>query len=241
MSISGVSYSSAYSAMAGSARLHSPGCSCPMCMPVRVESTPAQVDSQPPAPDLQQGGGGTVKAGKQLSEEQQDQLRKLQARDREVRQHEQAHLAAAGGLAVSGPTYTFQRGPDGVSYAIGGEVNIDTSPGRTPQETLTRAQTIERAALAPKDPSGADRAVAAQARQMAQEAHRAIAQQRSEATGAGGEAVGQAGEAGKRAGSAAGADPGGEQAGNPRQDKARRAYADNSQAETALSLISAYA
>lgn len=237
MSISGVSYSSAYSAMAGSARLHSPGCSCPMCMPARVESTPAQVDSQPPAPDLQQGGGATVKAGKQLTEEQQDQLRKLQARDREVRQHEQAHMAAAGGLTVSGPTYSFQRGPDGVSYAIGGEVNIDVSPGRTPQETLIRAQTIERAALAPKDPSGADRAVAAQARQMAQEAHQAIAQQRSD------EAAGQIGEAGKPAGKAAGADSqqGGEQAGNPRLDKASRAYADNSQAETVLSLISAYA
>ena len=64
----------------------------------------------------------------------------LKARDTEVRQHEQAHLATAGGLAVSGASYTYQRGPNGVSYAIGGEVNIDTSPGGTPEETIQRAR-----------------------------------------------------------------------------------------------------
>jgi hypothetical protein len=87
----------------------------------------------------------------------------LKARDTEVRQHEQAHLATAGGLAVSGASYTYQRGPNGVSYAIGGEVNIDTSPGGTPEETIQRARTIQAAALAPAEPSGADRSVAAQA------------------------------------------------------------------------------
>ena len=77
-----------------------------------------------------------------------------------------AHLAASGGLATSGAIYSFQRGPDGQSYAVGGEVHIDVSPGRTPQETVTRAQTVIAAALAPADPSGQDRAVAAQARQI---------------------------------------------------------------------------
>lgn len=95
---------------------------------------------------------------------------KLKARDSAVRQHEQAHLAAAGGLALSGASYTYQRGPNGVDYAVGGEVQIDTSPGNTPQETIARAQRIAAAALAPADPSGPDRAVAAQAQQMAQQA-----------------------------------------------------------------------
>jgi hypothetical protein len=104
----------------------------------------------------------------------------LKARDTEVRQHEQAHLATAGGLATSGASYTYQRGPNGVDYAIGGEVHIDTSPGRTPQETIERARTIQAAALAPADPSGADRAVAAQAAQLELQARAELATQQVE-------------------------------------------------------------
>ena len=86
-------------------------------------------------------------------------------------------MAAAGGIATSGASYTFQKGPDGMSYAIGGEVGIDTSPGRTPQETIQRASTIRAAALAPADPSGQDRAVAARAGQMELQARGELAQQ----------------------------------------------------------------
>lgn len=116
-------------------------------------------------------------AQSQLSTEALDQIRQLKARDTEVRQHEQAHLAASGGLATSGASYTYQKGPDGVNYAIGGEVNIDVSPGRTPEDSIARAKTIQAAALAPADPSGADRAVAAQAQQMEQEARNQLAEQ----------------------------------------------------------------
>jgi len=108
----------------------------------------------------------------------------LKTRDTEVRQHEQAHLATAGGLAVSGASYTYQRGPNGVNYAIGGEVNIDTSPGATPEETIQRARTIQAAALAPAEPSGADRSVAGQAQQMEAQARAELAQQQTQdATG----------------------------------------------------------
>lgn len=109
---------------------------------------------------------------------------RLKTRDTEVRQHEQAHLAAAGGMAVSGASYTYQRGPNGVDYAIGGEVHIDTSPGRTPEETITRARTIQAAALAPADPSGPDRAVAAQAQQMEQQARAEMAAETTQQSGA---------------------------------------------------------
>ena len=116
----------------------------------------------------------------ELSEEETAAIGKLKGRDTQVRAHEAAHLAAAGGLAVSGASFSFQRGPDGVNYAIGGEVSIDVSPGRTPQETLGRARTIQTAALAPADPSGQDLAVAAQARQMEQEARAELARQQTE-------------------------------------------------------------
>lgn len=131
------------------------------------------------------GPGNTDKAqnGQALSKEQQAQVDKLKERDRQVRQHEQAHLAAAGGLAMSGPTYSYQKGPDGVRYAVGGEVNIDTSPGRTPEETVAKARQIRAAALAPAEPSGQDRAVAAQASQMEMQAQ--MEQTRQGAAGAG--------------------------------------------------------
>jgi len=98
-------------------------------------------------------------------------VRELKARDLEVRTHEQAHLSAAGRYANGGASFTYQRGPNGVSYATGGEVSIDTSPvSGDPKATLEKAQVIQRAALAPAQPSSQDRAVAAAAAQMAAQA-----------------------------------------------------------------------
>lgn len=106
-------------------------------------------------------------------------VRELARTDREVRAHERAHLAAAGGLARGGAIYSYQRGPDGQLYAVGGEVSIDLAPGATPEETLDRARRIRAAALAPANPSAQDRAVAARASQMALEAQIELAQERS--------------------------------------------------------------
>ena len=129
-----------------------------------------------PAPKLPGSASST-----NLTPEALALVSQLKSRDTEVRQHEQAHLATAGGLAVSGASYTYQRGPNGVDYAVGGEVHIDTSPGRTPEETIERARTIQAAALAPADPSGADRSVAAQAQQMEAQARAELAQQQTQA------------------------------------------------------------
>ena len=109
--------------------------------------------------------GQTALDEQDLSPEQLREVKRLQERDREVRAHEQAHIAAAGGLAT-GPTFTTQQGPDGRSYAIGGEVQIDTSAAGTPKETIAKAQIIRRAALAPAEPSAQDLSVAASASQM---------------------------------------------------------------------------
>lgn len=107
------------------------------------------------------------------------QIQELAARDREVRAHEQAHAAIAGPHGGS-PTYTFVRGPDGVSYAVGGEVSIDTSPvPGDPEATIRKAQQLRRAANAPADPSGQDRQVAAQASQMEQEARAELREQQA--------------------------------------------------------------
>lgn len=121
------------------------------------------------------------RAERQQQEQQQDEIRELAARDREVRAHERAH-SAVGGQYAGAPSYQYQRGPDGVSYAVSGEVSIDTSavPG-DPQATLEKAQLIQRAATAPAEPSAQDRRVAAQASQMAAEARaEIITEQREE-------------------------------------------------------------
>lgn len=108
----------------------------------------------------------------ELTPEQEEQVRELQARDREVRAHEQAHKAAAGSLAIGGPTYSYQTGPDGRRYAVGGEVRISIPDGRTPEETARIARQAQRAALAPAEPSEQDRKVAREAAQKASEAQR---------------------------------------------------------------------
>jgi SprA family protein len=119
-----------------------------------------------------------------LSQAEKQALTELKTRDREVRAHEQAHLAAAGPYAKGPPSYEFQTGPDGKPYAVGGEVQIDTSEvSGNPQATLTKAQTIKRAATAPANPSAQDRQVAAQASRMEAEARKEIREQRAEETG----------------------------------------------------------
>jgi hypothetical protein len=109
-----------------------------------------------------------------LSLDEQRYLLELQTRDSEVRAHEGAHQAAGGGL-TGGASFSFTTGPDGRQYAVGGEVSIDMSGGSSPDQTIALAQRIRAAAMAPADPSGADRAVAAAASQMQAEAFRAKA------------------------------------------------------------------
>ena len=108
-------------------------------------------------------------------EEQKAVIAELVARDREVRSHEQAH-AAAGGQYAGSPTYSFVRGSDGLNYAVGGEVSIDTSPvSGDPEATLRKAQVIRAAASAPAEPSPQDRRVAAQAANLEADARAELA------------------------------------------------------------------
>ena len=129
--------------------------------------------------------GTRARSADTLSEAEQRQVAELKERDREVRAHEMAHVAAGAGLVTRGASYTYQTGPDGQRYAIGGEVGIDTSPGRTPEETLAKAERIRAAALAPAEPSGQDRQVAAQASRMAVDARLEVARREFEQGGAG--------------------------------------------------------
>lgn len=113
----------------------------------------------------------------QNPKEEEQQIEQLKQRDREVRAHEAAHQSAAGGYA-RGMSFTYQIGPDGQRYAIGGEVKIDMSPvPNNPEATIQKMQVVQRAALAPSDPSPQDRAVAAAARSIEQQARRQLLEQ----------------------------------------------------------------
>lgn len=111
------------------------------------------------------GGDGQPKAPGELTEEEKQLVAKLKQTDAKVRAHERAH-AAAGGQYAGAPSYGYTRGPDGQRYAVSGEVSIDIGAERDPEATLQKATQVQAAALAPADPSGQDRAVAAAAAQL---------------------------------------------------------------------------
>lgn len=125
-------------------------------------------------------------APNELNEDEKKVVEELKRRDQEVRAHEQAHLAAAGGFASGGPSYSYQTGPDGKQYAIGGEVGIDTSPVEgDPDATIVKMQQIRAAALAPADPSAQDQLVAAEAAAAIRQAQAERSEQQPETAGAG--------------------------------------------------------
>ncbi len=134
-------------------------------------SSPNQDVQQDPALKTDAAKSTDNKKTGNLSESDLKVLSELKQRDSAVRAHEAAHLAAAGSIAMGGASFDYQLGPDGVQYAIGGEVNIDTSPiSGDPAATLRKADTIRRAALAPAQPSGPDMQVAASASALAAQA-----------------------------------------------------------------------
>ncbi|MFA6051626.1 MAG: putative metalloprotease CJM1_0395 family protein [Methylobacter sp.] len=138
---------------------------------------PDQNVQQDPAVKAEASKATDEKKVGELSEGDLKVIRELKQRDAEVRAHEAAHLAAAGGIATSGASFSYQQGPDGARYAIGGEVSIDTSPvSGDLAATIRKADTIRRAALAPAQPSGPDLAAAASATAMAAQAQAELLQ-----------------------------------------------------------------
>lgn len=117
-----------------------------------------------------------------LSKEEMLELQKLQKRDTEVKAHEQAHKAVAGHHAAGGPSYTYEIGPNGKRFAVGGEVPIDLSKEATPEETILKMQIIARAAMAPANPSSADRRIAARAAMIANQARGELQTEQSGST-----------------------------------------------------------
>ena len=123
----------------------------------------AQAEASRPDADkaVEESNSDTDAAG--FSEEERAEIRKLQARDREVKAHEAAHQAV-GGQYAGAASFTFERGPNGRLYAVGGEVPIDVGAVQgDPDATIRKLRTVRRAALAPAQPSAQDRSIAVRA------------------------------------------------------------------------------
>jgi hypothetical protein len=160
--------------------------SCPACGQAKSPADPAE-DSQG---STNTGESSNALNNKELTKEEVQEVTKLKKRDAEVKAHEAAHVAAGGQYVRGGARFEFETGPDGGKYAVGGEVPIDTSPVRgDTNATIRKMQVVKAAALAPAQPSGADRAIAAQASAEAAKAQAEIAKERQSQPAQGSNAV----------------------------------------------------
>ncbi|WP_240224797.1 putative metalloprotease CJM1_0395 family protein [Rheinheimera hassiensis] len=141
--------------------------------------TQQAIDGRGEKSDNQQDEKGEQAPKQQAEQQEQQEVQELKARDQEVKTHEQAH-AAVGGRYAGAPSYSYELGPDGKQYAVGGEVQIDISPiPGDPQTTVQKMQQVRAAALAPAEPSAADRRIAAEAAQRQIQAQAELVKQNS--------------------------------------------------------------
>ena len=113
----------------------------------------------------------------ELSDEDMRKIEALKLRDTEVKNHEMAHIAAGAQYITRRATFEYETGPDNKRYAVGGEVGIDVSEENDLQATINKMQTVQKAALAPAEPSSADRAVASTASRKEVEARNELSQE----------------------------------------------------------------
>ncbi|MEM1416100.1 MAG: putative metalloprotease CJM1_0395 family protein [Myxococcota bacterium] len=150
-----------------------PEAGAPLAPPTTTEATEVVEGAE-----AEERGSEPPAGTEELSDAEERRVQELKQRDSEVRRHEMAHVVA-GGPYTGAPSYEFERGPDGRAYAVAGSVPVDVSPvPGDPQETIEKMRQVKRAALAPAEPSSADRRVAAQADQAAAKARVELRQQR---------------------------------------------------------------
>lgn len=149
--------------------------------PLSLSDGEEQIDSVPQTQEdedvKEKDQSSAPDAGSGFTQEEKLLVEELQKVDAEVRAHEMAHIAAGGEYITSGATFSYQQGPDGKNYAVGGEVSIDTSPvPGDPEATLQKMQRVRAAALAPAQPSSQDLKVASNAASLTAKAMAEITQ-----------------------------------------------------------------
>lgn len=159
------------------------GLASPVARPTKLTSTSTSTSEAKTTPEQRAGAKSADQSASIAAQERLKnlELAQLSSRDREVRAHEQAHSSVGGSYAGSA-SYTFKRGPDGRSYAVGGEVGIDLAAiANNPAATARKMEQVQRAALAPADPSDQDISVAARAQGLAAQARVELAAQQRDA------------------------------------------------------------
>ena len=159
-----------------------------------------QSDDSRRGSDGKEGGSGTGSTeralnGKELTEQEIKQVDKLKSREKEVITHELRHQSV-GGQYASAPSYGKEKGPDGRSYITDGSVQISVSEESTPEKTISKMQQVYAAALAPAEPSSADRSVAAKAKSIEASARAELAEEKAQEA-SGSESADKAGNAEK--------------------------------------------
>lgn len=182
----------------------------------RLAEPAIAVDGKHLDSDPKKAGAGDEKTSgtQRFTPEELQEIDHLEARDREVRDHERAH-ASVGGQHTGAPNLEYTRGPDGRLYATSGEVSVDTSSvSGDPQATIDKMRVVIRAAMAPADPSSQDYRVAARAQALLVEAQAELAAQTDEedsksdeTTAVSGAQGGLKSDGGKESEAAAAADP----------------------------------
>jgi len=151
-----------------------PDAAASIARPNRSSEAQMDVSDQPPPGKPNAMGSSEPSRQKDASKLDAKALavvNELRQTDRSVRAHEAAHIAAGRQYVTGGASFQFNAGPDGKQYAVAGEVDIDTSavPG-DPKATIAKMEVVQRAALAPSEPSAQDRSVAAAAARKASQA-----------------------------------------------------------------------
>jgi len=88
-------------------------------------------------------------------------LSKFKKSDSDIRTHEQIH--ATIGHTTAPISYSYQKGPDGKMYAVGGAVRLDTSIPDDPKAAQFKLDQLKRASNGPSDLSSSDITISTQA------------------------------------------------------------------------------
>ena len=105
---------------------------------------------------------------------EQKAIDELKRRDKEVRVHEAAHGSDPRLVKIGAAQFDYTIGPDGKAYATGGKVTLSTGSARTPEEALSKAEALKKAAMAPGEPSSKDFQALSSAIDMESEARSGI-------------------------------------------------------------------
>ena len=114
---------------------------------------------------------------KELTPEEYRKIDSLKKQELKVMAKVNARLAAGGDLCEK-PRFKYETGPDGKHYKTAGEVKIDISPCKTPEETISKMHRVMKAALAGGEPTETDRAIYKEAQRLAQIAQNMLMHER---------------------------------------------------------------